>query len=132
MHHEHSIVLVSVFEYMPAVHVLGSVVCLPQVQPSNVACLAVGGTSCWLNYESKPFYTLLVRVTDSGSPPLSTDFYLNVTLKNVNDRPRQIKLSDFRLYENQPVGTVVGKFSGYDEDAHQQLTFVLDNDDKGR
>ena len=102
------------------------------MRSSNVACLAVGGTSCWLNYESKPFYTLLVRVTDSGSPPLSTDVYLNVTLRDINDKPRQMKLSDFRLHENQPVGTVVGKFSGYDEDAHQHLSFVLDKDDQGR
>lgn len=99
---------------------------------SNTVCLAIGGTKCWLNYEKQPVYQILVRVTDSGSPPLWVDFPLNITLQDINDRPRNLQLSAFTLHENQPVGTVVGYLSGSDEDKLQHLTYVLSDDDKGR
>ena len=111
---------------------LSSLCCFSQVRASNVACLAVGGTSCWLNYEQQMEHSLVVKVTDSGSPPLSVDFFANITLKNINDRPRDLKISGFKVHENQPVGTVVGKFSGTDEDIGQHLSYSLDNDDYGR
>ncbi|XP_065192577.1 cadherin-23-like [Sycon ciliatum] len=103
-----------------------------KVRSSNVACLALGGTACWLNYEHQPVYTVLVRTTDSGSPPLFADFTINITLRDINDRPRKLQLSDYRVHENQPVGTVIGMLSGFDEDAKQHLSYVLSNDNGGK
>eukprot|EP00117_Sycon_ciliatum_P021146 scpid22649/ scgid18623/ Cadherin-related tumor suppressor; Protein fat len=102
-----------------------------KVNPSNVACLALGGTSCWLNYEAQPQYSVLVRSTDSGTPPLSANFVVNITLKDINDRPRKLYITDYRVAENSLNGTVVGTFGASDEDAFQHLTYELTSDDHG-
>jgi large repetitive protein len=39
------------------------------------------------NYEAVPSYTICVRVTDSGSPPLSNDKAFTITVRDVNDAP---------------------------------------------
>ena len=102
-----------------------------KVNPSNVACLALGGTSCWLNYEAQSQYSVLVRSTDSGTPPLSANFVVNITLKDINDRPRKLYITDYKVAENSLNGTVVGTFGASDEDAFQHLTYELTSDDHG-
>ena len=103
-----------------------------QVKASNVKCLALGGVQCVLNYEATRFFTLTVRVRDSGTPPLSRDFNVNVTLKDINDRPRHLQLSNYKIHENLRIGTVIGTISGRDEDIHQYLSFTLIDNDGGR
>ena len=85
-----------------------------------------------LNYEATRFFTLTVRVRDSGTPPLSRDFNVNVTLKDINDRPRHLQLSNYKIHENLRIGTVIGTISGRDEDIHQYLSFTLIDNDGGR
>ena len=104
----------------------------PQVQPSNAACLDLGGKFCWLNYELKPYHTILVRTTDSGKPALYKDVYLNITLSDVNDQPRSPQLSGYKVHENMKAGTPIGTFTAFDEDTKQTLTYSLVDDDQGR
>ena len=102
-----------------------------QVRPSNTACLSLGGKYCWLNYETKPYHTILVRTTDSGKPALYKDFYLNITLSDINDQPRNPQLSGYTVHESSKAGTLIGVFTANDEDRNQNLTYSLVEDDMG-
>ena len=91
-----------------------------------------GGSQCLLNYESVSTYTIKVRSADSGSPSRSVDASFNIILNDVNDQPRGLALSNYKVTENAPLNTVVGNLSATDEDRGQKLNFSLVNDDSGR
>ena len=55
-----------------------------------------------------------------------------VSLTNVNDQPRNLRVSGFTIKENSAKGTVVGKLSSTDEDVGQTITYSLSNSDSGR
>ena len=119
-------VVMQVFDHLPFEHH-----CC-QVRRSNAECLDLGGKFCWLNYETTPYHTILVRTTDSGQPPLYKDVYLNITLSDVNDQPRNPQLSGYKVRENMRAGTPIGTFTAFDEDTKQTLTYSLVDDDQGR
>ena len=83
---------------------------------SNSDCLRLGGTHCSLNFESMKSHVIQIRTTDDGSPPLSFTKNLTIYLKDVNDRPRDIRLSNYTVPETAPVNHVIGKFTVSDED----------------
>ena len=103
-----------------------------KVALSNDGCLKNGGDFCKLNYEQQKIYRVSVRATDNGNPPQSTEAILSVTLIDVNDRPRDLKLSNNIVKENATIGTKVGQFSATDEDTSQTLEFALIDSDGGR
>ena len=103
-----------------------------QVAKSNKNCLLNGGSQCSLNYESISSYTIKIRSVDSGSPSQSVDASFNITLNDVNDQPRGLKLSNYKVTENAPLNTVVGNLSASDEDKGQKLSFSLVDDDSGK
>ena len=123
-------------EFIPAKDVLTKLILFEhhfiQVQTSNAACLDLGGKFCWLNYETKPYHTILVRTTDSGKPALYKDVYLNITLSDVNDQPRNPQLSGYKVHENMKAGTPIGTFTAFEEDTKQMLRYSLLEDDQGR
>ena len=84
---------------------------LLQVALSNAKCLADGYGSCLYNYESTTLnkFSITVRSTDSGSPPLSVDCRLTVDITDVNDQPRKLLLSGYTLKEGASIGTQVGR-----------------------
>lgn len=57
---------------------------------------------------------------------------MNITINDVNDKPRDIRLSNQKVKENAPINTVIGQLTARDEDSGQRLVFTLDNDDNGR
>lgn len=57
---------------------------------------------------------------------------IDVILRDVNDKPRDIKLSNNKVTENATINTLIGQFSARDEDAGQNLLFSLADDDNGR
>ena len=103
-----------------------------KVALSNDDCLKIGGDFCKLNYEQQKSYKVSVRATDNGNPPQSTEAFLSITLIDVNDRPRNLKLSSNMVKENATIGTKVGQFSATDEDTSQTLQFALIDSDGGR
>jgi hypothetical protein len=103
-----------------------------KVAVSNTKCLAFGGAECKLNYEKWKSHRLLVRSTDSGSPPLQKDFNVTVFINDVNDKPRSLTIDAYQVKENSPKGTLVGRLNANDEDTGQKLTYSLTNSDKGR
>ena len=103
-----------------------------KVALSNDDCLEYGGSYCKLNYEKQRFYTLSVRATDNGVPPLNGEANLTISLTDINDRPRNFKLSSNAVKEDAPVGKRIGRFAATDEDELQTLKYALVDDDGGR
>ena len=103
-----------------------------KVALSNDGCLKNGGAFCKLNYERQPSYTITVRVTDNGIPPQNNEATMSISLNDVNDRPRDFKVSSRTVKENATIGTKIGRFTATDEDKFQTLTFSLIDDDGGR
>ena len=103
-----------------------------KVALSNDDCLKIGGDSCKLNYEKQRNHTVSMRATDNGNPPQSTETRLSIRLIDVNDRPRNLKLSSNKVKENAAIGTKIGLFSATDEDSSQTLQFSLVDIDGGR
>ena len=60
----------------------------------NVDCLKFGGAYCKLNYEADKTHSIDIQVTDDGSPPLSSNFQLTITLNNINDQPRSLAMNN--------------------------------------
>ena len=91
----------------------------------NSKCLASGGSSCLLNYEKTSSYDLLIRSTDSGNPSRSTDFTVTIKVRDVNDKPRSLTITDYTVKENALSGTTIATVSATDEDAGQSITYSL-------
>ena len=91
-----------------------------------------GGSQCQLNYESVSSYSIRVRSVDSGSPSQSVDASFNIVLNDINDQPRGLQLSNYKVTENAPINFKIGTLSASDEDRGQTLKFSLVDDDTGR
>ena len=103
-----------------------------KVAVSNARCLASGGSACLLNYEVTVFHRIVVRATDNGSPPLRRDTAITIHLTNVNDRPRNLSISNVQVKEKAALGTVIGTLTATDEDSGQLLSYRLRDSDGGR
>ena len=103
-----------------------------KVAIDNRNCLQLGGAYCRINYENQRSVSIRVKTEDSGNPKLSYAKDFAIGIKNINDRPRDIRLSANRLMENATKGFVIGEFTATDEDIGQTITFRLTNDDGGR
>lgn len=72
-----------------------------------------------LDFEEQESYTLVVTATDSGFPPRSSSFTLNITLVDQNDNPPVITnpAPEYSIVENTPLGTQVGTVEATDVDS---------------
>ena len=96
-----------------------------KVAMSNVRCLSYGGQACQINYESAQSHNITVAVTDDGNPVRRRDFVLTIYVTDANDKPRNLTIDSFQVDENEPVGTLVGNLSAFDEDVGDVLSFEL-------
>ena len=80
--------------------------------------------SSLLNFESVPSYSLVIRVTDNGTPVLFTDSTVTIAVQNVNEAPT-ITNQSFTVTENLANGTNVGTLASSDVDAGQILTYDI-------
>ena len=76
------------------------------VDSSSQTC---GHKRCQLNYEEMQKHSVTIRVTDTGSPPMSTDFLLEIEVADANDEPYDIRLTSKTVFENEEPGTEIGK-----------------------
>ncbi|KAH9509326.1 hypothetical protein Btru_046779 [Bulinus truncatus] len=70
-------------------------------------------STCQLDYESQSSLNIVVRVTDSGKPPLSLTVSQTISVMDVNDPPYNLQISASQIRENKPPGSIIGKFSFY-------------------
>ena len=77
-----------------------------------------------------PQFSLVVRVTDNGSPSLFTDATITITVNPAppNQAP-MISNQNFSLVENSANNTVVGTVIASDADAGQTLTYEIQSGD---
>lgn len=87
-----------------------------QIRVANVAAL---------NFEARQSFTLTVKVTDNGSPALSTFATVTILVNDLNEAPTSLSLNHQSVLENQPAGTLVGLFSAVDPDAGNTLSYSL-------
>ena len=95
--------------------------------PDNSAFSVNGSTltsAVMFSYATKSSYTICIRATDGGSPALSFDKQLTVTIRQ-NSAPTDLALSSMSVAENQPAGTTVGTFSTTDPDVGETFTYSL-------
>lgn len=71
-----------------------------------------------LNYEKTSSYSVDIRCQDSGSPPLSVDKTVQISIIDVNERPYDITLSNNEVAENAGIVTV-GRLDTADPDNEQ-------------
>lgn len=60
-----------------------------------------------IDFEANPKFDLVIKVTDSGSPPLSSTAKLTIQLTDIKE-PATVLPATFTLPENSPATTVVG------------------------
>ncbi len=77
------------------------------------------------NFESKNAYTISCRATDAGGLFTEEDF--TITVKDKNDVPTNIVLSNNAVYENQSATQFVSKLSSIDEDVADSFTYTFSN-----
>ncbi|XP_068760232.1 protocadherin Fat 4-like [Montipora capricornis] len=82
-----------------------------------------------LDFETKQNYTLNIRVTDRGSPPLSSFGNLEIVITDVNDNAPVFSLSSYRatVKENRPKGTTFFQVTASDLDSgsNGQITYAI-------
>ena len=83
--------------------------------------------STLLNYETNPTITVVVRMTDNGTPAASTLATMTIHLTDVNDAP-QFQGAQYDVLENSRNGTVIGYIQATDDDAGQSLTYEFASD----
>lgn len=80
-------------------------------------------TAQFLDFETKSTYKIRVDVSDGGGLRAEESFEITVT--DANDAPTNIDLSSNTINENRPVGTVIGKLTGVDQDVTDTHIFTL-------
>lgn len=87
--------------------------------------------SSLLDYETNQTHTITVKVTENDSGQFTTeDFTIN--LKNINEAPEDLFLSNNTIDENSPKGTYVGTATTQDQDTGESFTYSLLDDAGGR
>jgi hypothetical protein len=72
-----------------------------------------------LDYERATFYSLQAKVSDAGSPPLTSVMPINITVLDVNDNAPTFNQSQYsyNIPESTPNGTVIGTMLVIDADS---------------
>ncbi len=78
-----------------------------------------------LDFETKPSYSVTVRVTDSGG--LTYDETLTVTVNDLNETPTDIAPNSFAVDENTDTtsGFSVGTLTASDQDSGETFTYSI-------
>ncbi|MEQ8472441.1 MAG: fibronectin type III domain-containing protein [Marinoscillum sp.] len=82
-------------------------------------------TNTALNFEGKSSYQLAIRTTDSGG--LFYSGSLEITIRDINDTPMNLQLSNHTIVAFSAANTAIGSLSVSDEDAGDSHTFSLDS-----
>ena len=76
---------------------------------SNKQCLSQGGSSCLLNYEAQKRHVIRIKTTDDGTPQLSLEKDFIIDLRDVNDKPRELQLTNNKVEENAKINKLIGR-----------------------
>ncbi|XP_031570149.1 cadherin EGF LAG seven-pass G-type receptor 1-like isoform X2 [Actinia tenebrosa] len=92
---------------------------------SSTVLKVKGGTHV-IDYETNEELSITVRCTDNGNPSMSIVRMFYITVKDINELPTSLALSNLTVPENSPIGTIVGTLSCTDpEQAYQSYTYSI-------
>ncbi len=94
---------------------------LEWVGTSNQLRLVSGAT---FDFETEPSASLIVRVTDSGSPPQSVERAISLRILDRNDPP-VLSAQSFAVDENSDKAIAIGPVIAADQDAGQKMRFAI-------
>ncbi len=77
-----------------------------------------------LDFETTPVFTLTVRVTDNGAPPLFGEADIRINLRDANEAPI-VDPQTASISENSPVDTLVGTPVTYNDELIQSHVFSI-------
>ena len=77
------------------------------------------------NYEVKNTYSIRCRVTDFGG--LFFERIFTIIVKDVNDNPTNLLLSNNKVFENEPANQFVAKLSSIDQDVNDVFAYTFAN-----
>lgn len=63
-----------------------------------------------MNYEAQKRHMIRVKTTDDGTPQLSFERDFSIDLRDVNDKPRNLQLSNNKVKENATINTLIGRY----------------------
>ena len=81
-------------------------------------------TAAAINFEATPSYSLVVRATDNGTPVLSDDATVSITVNNLNDAP-VVNDQSFSIAEDAVSPAAVGTVVATDQDTADTLSYGL-------
>ena len=84
-----------------------------------------------LDFERRGVYSYRVVATDAGQPRRSADSRLDVQVIDVDDEFPRFDVAEyhFRIAENLPVGTAVGRVEAVDRDSSPEFRRISYSDD---
>ncbi|XP_012996320.1 protocadherin gamma-A6 isoform X2 [Cavia porcellus] len=89
-------------------------------------------TNAALDREQVSLYNITVTATDKGTPPLSTEKLISVSVADTNDNPPVFSHSSYSVYvpENNPRGASIFSVNAVDIDSEEnaQITYFLAED----
>ncbi len=78
-----------------------------------------------IDFETSTTHVLLVEVRDDGTPSLSDQGNVTITITNANERPN-VQAQEFTIDENSAAGSAVGTVAAQDPDAGQTLQYAIE------
>jgi len=83
-----------------------------------------------IDFEAKASHQVTIRVTDQAG--LFYDKVFAVAVGNVNEAPSSLTLSNARINENSPGGTLIGSLAAVDPDTGSVLAYSIQSDPDGK
>lgn len=75
------------------------------------------------DFELKNELSIRIEVEDKGGLKYSQAFVIRIM--DQNDTPTAISLSNHQILENQPINTLIGRFTTIDQDANETFTYTF-------
>jgi hypothetical protein len=76
----------------------------------------------WIPNLDDNTYSVVVNVSDNGSPMMHSTATLDITVLNINDPPYGLELSNNEIFENVPINYIVGNLTAIDDDVGPRRT----------
>lgn len=76
-----------------------------------------------LDFEKKTTHQIRIRAVNEAK--LSLEKSILISVSNQNEAPVQLNLSSDLLFENQKIGTLIGRFSALDPDRNDTFSYAL-------
>lgn len=78
-----------------------------------------------LNYETQSFYNFTLKVVDDGVPSISNLASILITVRDINENPSDITITNNEVLENRIEGSFIGQLFTEDEDEVESFVYDI-------